>query len=80
MHDLTKYFVQCFPSMIPHKSIDTVLLSVAADKLFQREWNWIKLNEAHESTTSNDHQRHIGAPPRYFSSFPTAGNRELSTP
>jgi hypothetical protein len=25
------------------KSIDTVLLSVSADKRSQREWNWIKL-------------------------------------
>lgn len=29
--------------MMTRKSIDTVLLSVAADKLSQREWDWIKL-------------------------------------
>lgn len=29
--------------MITLKSIDTVLFSVAADKLSQREWVWIKL-------------------------------------
>ncbi|AXF75143.1 hypothetical protein LU631_09515 [Erwinia tracheiphila] len=27
--------------MMTRKSIDTVLLSVAADKLSQREWDWI---------------------------------------
>ena len=29
--------------MMTRKSIDSVLLSVAADKLSQREWDWIKL-------------------------------------
>lgn len=29
--------------MMTRKSIDTVLFSVAADKLSQREWDWIKL-------------------------------------
>ncbi|EJD6040636.1 TPA: hypothetical protein I8608_003634 [Morganella morganii] len=29
--------------MMTRKSIDTVLLSVATDKLSQREWDWIKL-------------------------------------
>ncbi|WP_310608908.1 hypothetical protein [Buttiauxella brennerae] len=29
--------------MMTRKSIDNVLLSVAADKLSQREWDWIKL-------------------------------------
>ncbi|EJK9766151.1 hypothetical protein OGB99_004490 [Salmonella enterica] len=29
--------------MMTFKSIDTVLLFVAADKLSQREWDWIKL-------------------------------------
>lgn len=29
--------------MMTRKSIDTLLFSVAADKLSQREWNWIKL-------------------------------------
>jgi len=29
--------------MMTRKSIDTVLLSVTADKLSQREWDWIKL-------------------------------------
>ncbi|EGM2603933.1 hypothetical protein ILU62_004666 [Salmonella enterica] len=29
--------------MMTFKSIDTVLLLVAADKLSQREWDWIKL-------------------------------------
>ncbi|MFT2798948.1 hypothetical protein [Serratia sp. N21D137] len=29
--------------MMTRKSIDTILLSVAADKLSQREWDWIKL-------------------------------------
>lgn len=29
--------------MMTRKSIDTVLLSVAVDKLSQREWDWIKL-------------------------------------
>ncbi|MCE2004186.1 hypothetical protein [Enterobacter asburiae] len=29
--------------MMTRKSIDTVLLSVSADKLSQREWDWIKL-------------------------------------
>ncbi|EPM8849105.1 TPA: hypothetical protein O4G09_005595 [Klebsiella michiganensis] len=29
--------------MMTRKSIDTFLLSVAADKLSQREWDWIKL-------------------------------------
>ncbi len=31
--------------MMTRKSIDTVLFSVAADKLSQREWDWIKLME-----------------------------------
>ncbi|HAS8353898.1 TPA: hypothetical protein I7721_22850, partial [Vibrio vulnificus] len=43
MYDLTTYFAQSFPVMMTRKSIDTVLLSVAADKLSQREWDWIKL-------------------------------------
>ncbi|WP_096924471.1 hypothetical protein [Escherichia coli] len=29
--------------MLTRKSIDTVLLSVGAEKLSQREWNWMKL-------------------------------------
>ena len=29
--------------MMTRKSIDTVLLSAGADKLSQREWDWIKL-------------------------------------
>nr|CDS57330.1 hypothetical protein SYMBAF_20182 [Serratia symbiotica] len=29
--------------MMTCKSIDTVLLSVAANKLSQREWDWIRL-------------------------------------
>ncbi|MFP8465489.1 hypothetical protein ACLH1Z_22910 [Enterobacter hormaechei] len=29
--------------MMTRKSIDNILLSVAADKLSQREWDWIKL-------------------------------------
>ncbi len=29
--------------MMTRKSIDTILLSIAADKLSQREWDWIKL-------------------------------------
>lgn len=29
--------------MMTRKSIDTILLSVGADKLSQREWDWIKL-------------------------------------
>lgn len=29
--------------MMTRKSIDTILLSVTADKLSQREWDWIKL-------------------------------------
>lgn len=29
--------------MMTRKSIDTVLLSVTADKLSQRKWDWIKL-------------------------------------
>jgi hypothetical protein len=29
--------------MMTRKSIDTVLLSVTADKLSQHEWDWIKL-------------------------------------
>lgn len=29
--------------MMTRKSIDTVLLCVTADKLSQREWDWIKL-------------------------------------
>ncbi|MBL5950311.1 hypothetical protein JBO38_21435 [Enterobacter asburiae] len=29
--------------MMTRKSIDAVLLSVTADKLSQREWDWIKL-------------------------------------
>lgn len=32
--------------MMTRKSIDTILLSVAADKLSQREWDWIKLMKA----------------------------------
>lgn len=43
MYDLTIYFAHGFPAMMARKSIDTVLLSVAADKLSQREWGWIKL-------------------------------------
>lgn len=43
MYDLTTYFSQSLPVMMTHKSIDTVLLSVDADKLSQREWDWIKL-------------------------------------
>ncbi|HBA9583085.1 TPA: hypothetical protein J1387_004571 [Escherichia coli] len=29
--------------MLTRKSIDTVLLSVGAEKLSQREWNWMRL-------------------------------------
>ena len=29
--------------MMTRKSIDTILLSVGADKLTQHEWDWIKL-------------------------------------
>ncbi|EEV7167125.1 TPA: hypothetical protein JLY04_004430 [Escherichia coli] len=29
--------------MLTRKSIDTVLLSVGADKLSQREWDWMKM-------------------------------------
>lgn len=29
--------------MMTRKSIDTLLLSAGADKLSQREWDWIKL-------------------------------------
>lgn len=29
--------------MITRKSIDTILLSVGADKLSQREWDWMKM-------------------------------------
>jgi hypothetical protein len=29
--------------MMTRKSIDTILLSVAADKLSQREWDWMGL-------------------------------------
>jgi len=29
--------------MMSRKSIDTVLLSVGADKLTQREWDWMKM-------------------------------------
>ncbi|HAZ3610417.1 TPA: hypothetical protein J1067_004894 [Escherichia coli] len=29
--------------MLTRKSIDTVLLSVGAEKLSQREWNWMKM-------------------------------------
>ncbi|AXF75553.1 hypothetical protein LU631_12360 [Erwinia tracheiphila] len=29
--------------MMTRKSIDTILLSVAADKLSQREWDWMKM-------------------------------------
>lgn len=43
MYDLATYFSQSLPSMMTRKSIDIVLLSVAADKLSQREWDWIKL-------------------------------------
>jgi len=43
MYDLTTYFSQSPSTMMTRKSIDTVLLSVAADKLSQREWDWIKL-------------------------------------
>ena len=43
MYDLTTYFSQSLPSMMTRKSIDTVLFSIAADKLSQREWDWIKL-------------------------------------
>lgn len=43
MYDLTTYFSQSLPSMMPRKSINTVLFSIAADKLSQREWDWIKL-------------------------------------
>jgi hypothetical protein len=43
MYDLTIYFSQSLSTMMTRKSIDTVLLSVAADQLSQREWDWIKL-------------------------------------
>jgi hypothetical protein len=43
MYDLTTYFTQSLPHMMTRKNIDTVLLSVSADKLSQREWDWIKL-------------------------------------
>lgn len=43
MYDPDTYFAQRSPTMMTRKSIDTVLLSVAADKLSQREWDWIKL-------------------------------------
>ncbi|EOS92741.1 hypothetical protein ETR_22926, partial [Erwinia tracheiphila PSU-1] len=29
--------------MMTRKSIDTILLSVAADKLSKREWDWMKM-------------------------------------
>ena len=29
--------------MLTRKSIDTVLLSVGAEKLSQREWDWMKM-------------------------------------
>ncbi len=29
--------------MMTRKSIDTILLSVGADKLSQREWDWMKM-------------------------------------
>lgn len=34
--------------MMTRKSIDTILLSVAADKLSQREWDWMKLLKSME--------------------------------
>ena len=44
MYDLVTYFdCSAFSPMMPRKSIDTVLFSVSADKLSQREWDWIKL-------------------------------------
>lgn len=43
MYDLTTYSTQSLPAMMTRKSINSVLLSVAADKLSQREWDWIKL-------------------------------------
>lgn len=36
--------------MVTRKSIDIVLPSVTADKLFQREWDWIKLMNPMEPT------------------------------
>ncbi len=35
--------------MLTRKSIDTVLLSVGAEKLSQREWDWMKMLEPRQS-------------------------------
>lgn len=35
--------------MMTRKSIDTILLSMATDKLSQREWDWIKLMKPMDS-------------------------------
>ncbi len=51
--------------MMTRQSIDTVLLSVAADKLSQREWDWIKLMEPTDPPPAMGCRCHTGAPPRY---------------
>lgn len=42
MYDMSTHFLQGL-TMMTRKSIDTALLSVAADKLSLREWDWIIL-------------------------------------
>lgn len=66
--------------MMTRKSIDTVLLSVAADKLSQREWDWIKLMKPMGPASANGRQRHTRAPQRYCRAHPPAGSRELICP
>lgn len=47
--------------MITRKSIDTILLSVAADKLSQRVWDWIKLMKAMVASAILEHRHDTAA-------------------
>lgn len=62
--------------MMTRKSIDTIQLSVAADKLSRREWVWIKLMEP-MAPPPDIRKRHTGAPQRYSCPHPPAGRQGL---
>ncbi|VDG95300.1 IS1294 transposase [Shigella dysenteriae] len=43
MYALRTCFIKDSSSYVDPQSIDTVLLSVGAEKLSQREWDWMKM-------------------------------------
>ena len=43
MYALRTRFIKDSSPVLTRKSIDTVLLSVGAEKLSQREWGWMKM-------------------------------------